>query len=414
MGIGLGGIRVPGAVQATPSQHQPPQLPAEYLAQLAEQNRVKKLVNAYKASPESYSESEAMQLQQMAVGAGIPMEVKSSTGAKWGKGLLSMLDTATFGLLVPDDLYAPVNAEERKAVGWGSMAGMVLPWGGPFRLAGAGLKGLKGVMGAGKALKNPMVKNMISGFKNPMGVGKVLPGFGKTAAETTKAVTKEVAKKIPRIGKDFTGSMGKIIDVNKGGFWKAVKKGKTQAEKRKIAKGWIMQNMHKGDRGSKNMAARVEGWLAKKFPDPKKPLQLGAGAPRIGPGTRAGTVNEKGVIHMGSGDIAKKAKSKKPKYQDAEFTEGTGASKNIKEQLKMESIKKKIAKNKKTINTTKMKHKKGPKGKKVPNVVRLTVTERSFIRSRLSPKQLRRLAKHKKGVSRDRQMLQMAQQSGIV
>ena len=50
MGIGLGGIKVPGAVQASPSQGQaPPQMPPEYLAQLAEANRIKKLVNAYKA-----------------------------------------------------------------------------------------------------------------------------------------------------------------------------------------------------------------------------------------------------------------------------------------------------------------------------------------------------------------------------
>ena len=147
MAIGLGGIKVPGAVQAAPTnKQQPPQLPPEFYAQLAEQNRVKKLVAAYKAAPTSYSEGEALQIQQQAVAAGIPMEVQSTAGAKWGKGLLSMLDTATFGFLVPDDLYAPVNEAERKAVGWGSMAGMVLPWGGPFRLAGAVGKGAKSAM----------------------------------------------------------------------------------------------------------------------------------------------------------------------------------------------------------------------------------------------------------------------------
>ena len=171
-------------------------MPPEYLAQLAEANRVKKLVNAYKASPHVYSESEALQLQQLAISAGIPMEVKSSTGAKWGKGLLSMLDSATFGILVPDDLYAPVNEAERKAVGYGSMLGMINPYGGPFRLAGAGLKGLKGISKVAGGMKNPIVKNMIQGFKNPMGVGKVLPGFGK-GQQAAKVVKDTVTKTMP-------------------------------------------------------------------------------------------------------------------------------------------------------------------------------------------------------------------------
>ena len=448
MGIGLGGIKVPGAYQAGPSQSQPPQLPPEYLAQLAEQNRVKKLVNAYKASPEAYSEGEALQLQQQAIQAGIPMEIKSSEGARWGKGLLAMVDRATFGLLVPDDLYAPVNAAERKAVGWGQMAGNFVPWGGPFRLAGAGAKGLRALMGTAKGAKNPIVKEIMTGFKNPMGVGKILPGFGKEGAKTAAKKTTETVAKIPRVGKNFSASMNSIIKSKKG-FWSGVDKLKTQAEKRKFAKKWIMQNMHKGDRGSKNMHARVEGWLNKKFPDPVKPLQLGPGATRIGPGTRAGTRNEKGTFHMGGGKgpgktikvfgpdgtiwqipvkpgqtqkqaiqeaLKKHGGSKKPKFKDAKFEEvGTGASKNVNQTIKgkqtMESIKKKLSKKNLSSKVT---HKKGKRGRKVTGTARLTANERTFIRGKLTAKQLRRLSKHKKGISRDREMLRMAKQSGIV
>ena len=60
------------------------------------------------------------------------------------------------------------------------MAGMLNPYGGPFRLAGAGMRGLKGLGKVMKGAKNPLVKEILGGLKNPMGVGKILPGFGKT------------------------------------------------------------------------------------------------------------------------------------------------------------------------------------------------------------------------------------------
>ena len=423
MGIGLNQISVPGALQAPSTQNErPPQLPAEYYAQLQEMNRVKKLVNAYKAAPHSYSEGEAVQLQQLAIGAGIPMEVESTAGARWGKGLLSMLDTATFGILVPNELYAPVNEAERKAVGWGSVAGMINPYGGPFRLAGAAAKGVKGISAFAKGAKSPLVKSILGGFKNPMGVGKVLPGFGGAAAKTA---AKTAVKEAPKIGKNFSQGMNSVIKQDKTGFWKVVNAAKTPAAKRAAAKNWIFKNMNKVDRTSKGMAPRVEGWLAKKFPDKvvsktvtPKPLQLGAGVKPKQLGTGAG----KDTIILGAGKTKppaakiktiskRKAKALNKKAKDAEFEDVTGGAvkTKIKEQQKMESIKAKIKGKKKIINSPKITHRKGK-----ARVVRLNASERAFITAKMPPKTVAKMRKYKKGISRDRHLIQWANQAGIL
>ena len=416
MSIGLGGIKVPGGVQASrPNNPAPPQLPAEYLAQLAEQNRVKKLVNAYKAAPQTYGESEALQLQQMAIGAGIPMEVQSSTGAKWGKGLLSMLDTATFGILVPDDLYAPVNEAERKAVGWGSMAGMVLPWGGPFRLAGAGLKGIKGLSGASKALKNPAVKNFMDGFRNPMGVGKVLPGFKNTTSATTSAATKKAVSDIPRVGKNFGKSMNSIIKKDKKSFWTAVNAQKTTEAKRKAAAGWLKNNMHKSDAGSKNMTARVEGWVKNLIKDPKtknvavKPKMLTAGAKpkQIGGGAYGA---DGSTIILGGGA------KKKPKFSTKGAKDADIVEESIKRENQMEAarkaaktVKTKVKGKEKIVRSTKTKHSKGGAVKKV----KLTTSERSSFMASMKPSVRKRIQKLK-GPSKDHAIIRWAMDKGLV
>lgn len=414
MGIGLSQISVPGAYQPQQQQAQPPQLPAEYLAQLKEMNRVKKLVAAYKAAPHSYSEGEALQIQTLAVQAGIPMEVQSTAGARWGKGLLSMLDTATFGILVPNELYTPVNEAERKAVGYGSMAGMLLPWGGPFRLAGAGAKGLKGISKVMKGSKSPVVKDILSGFKNPFGMKG--PGFGKGVQGATGAKTAAAASIIPRVGKNFSKSMNSIIKQDKTAFWNVVNKASTPAAKRQAAKTFIFKNMHKTDRASKGMAKRVEGWLAKKFPDTiakVKPLMLGPGATRIGGG---GTSAGGNVINLGAGTAkagqssatAKAVAQAKALKGNKDVTGGAVTTK-IKEQQSMESIKAKIKGKKKIIQSPKITHSKGK-----AKVVRLNASERLFITSKMPPKVVARMRKYKKGIARDRQLIMWANQAGIL
>ena len=437
MGIGLGGIKVPGAVQASPtSNNKPPELPAEYYAQLQEMSRVKKLVNAYKAAPHSYSEGEALQIQQLAVGAGIPMEIESSAGARWMKGLLSMVDTATLGILVPNDLYTPVNDAERKAVSMGSMAGMLVPWGGPFRLAGAAAKGIKGLTGAAKVAKNPAMKSLMQGLTNPFGVGKVLPGFSGAA---TKTAAKTAVKEAPRIGKNFGKGMNSIIKQDKNGFWKVVNAAKTPAAKRKAAKDWIFRNMNQADRAGKGMGPRVEGWLKKKFPDkvkkkavtPKvKALQPGPKPLQIGSGSAGGTNAGGNVIIAGPGSSAagqsaatkkviaanKARKLKKGRYdtskaKDAEFEViDTGAKQTKKGAVTMDSIKEKIKGKSKIINSKKIKT--GPGN--VRKVVRLNQSERAYLTSKMSPKVRSRMRKIKKGPARDHAILRWAKTAGLV
>ena len=119
----------------------------------------------------------------------IPFELQSSAGARWLKGGAAALDTALFGLL-PNDLYTPVNAAERKAVAWGGAAGYLIPWGAPARVAAGGfnvLRGLKGVKGL-KGLKSGTTASRFgAGFSNPVQMLKTAKMFGGTGKNPINA-----------------------------------------------------------------------------------------------------------------------------------------------------------------------------------------------------------------------------------
>ena len=274
MAVSRGQFYMPGANTTGYNNMQPPSsgFSPEYKAQLAEQNRIKKLVLAYKANPSQYDEDEAIQLQQLAVQAGVPMSIQSEPGAKWIKGGLSALDTALFGLL-PNDMYTPVNAAERKAVGYGSMAGLLVPWGGPFRLAGAAAKGLKAAgtlaMGgkAAKGIKGSkgILAQAMEGFGNPYGVGKYLPGFSKGAKATTRP---KIAPYKGKNDRDFFRFMGQTTKKGSG-FNRFVAKGKNAAEKEKLAYQWLKENMDPAS-FKRIGRKRLQGWAKSRFNPTKK------------------------------------------------------------------------------------------------------------------------------------------------
>lgn len=108
--------------------------------------RTRRLISAaentnYDGDPEFYQQIKGLALQ-----AGVPIKSFKTNPFRLAKtGLLSALDTALFGLL-PNDLYTPMNEAERMAAGVGSVAGMVVPWGGPARAFQAG----KAMLGGAK------------------------------------------------------------------------------------------------------------------------------------------------------------------------------------------------------------------------------------------------------------------------
>ena len=299
MSMGGGGyFNMPGSANALGGRNQRPaqqQMPPEYLAQLREQNRIKKMVAAYDASPGAYSEDKAMQIQQLAVQAGIPFEIKSTPGTRWKKGLLSALDTAAFGLLPIDEMYRPVNEAERKAVQWGSLAGMALPWGGPGRVVaglanvGRGLragKGIKGALKGGGAMErffagarnvNPMMRSS----KWLGGQGKVFKEGAGRVSKSAAGMTKfEIPKKL--LGKNasktqYFNYFQKIIKKGgvggaktaKGtgkGFWSNVNKGGTLDEQVNAGLAWMKKNLPPNTLksvGVKRLRGTIKGLIKK-------------------------------------------------------------------------------------------------------------------------------------------------------
>jgi hypothetical protein len=276
MGVSRGGFYMPGANTTGYNNNMPQvqQMDPAYKAQLAEQNRIKKLVAAYKTNPSQYDQDESMQLQQLAVGAGIPMAIQSEPGAKWIKGGLAALDTALFGL-VPNSVYEPVNAAEKKAVAYGSMAGMLIPWGAPFRAAGGVVRGVKAAAGIKKAstiaktakkMASPTVASeFVKGLKNPFGAGKYLPfmGQGGKAASKVKSLPNYLAynaKKHSGKGSGFSKLVNaNIKHVGRADYEKAIALGKTPAEKAKLGAAWMKTNTP--ELYNKIGFKRLQGWV---------------------------------------------------------------------------------------------------------------------------------------------------------
>jgi hypothetical protein len=355
--MGGGGFVMPGAYQGG-GRPAPPvqQMPPEYLAQLREQNRIKKMVAAYESNPGAYTEDKALQIQQLATEAGIPFEPQSNPGARWKKGLLAAIDSAAFGLLPIDEMYKPVNAAERKAVQWGKMAGMVLPWGAPGRLAmgvgniargfnaAKGVKGLKDVstaqrFWAGATNVNPMLKTskMFGGSGAPIGAN-IAKETVKTAAKGGGGGVKVISKKVlndksKEGNREFFkyfqniistgGTGGKAVKSGSGkGFWSSVNKGKTLDEQVNMGLAWMKQNLPKGTLNqikTDRLRGTVRGLITNpKAPKryrgvPKKePLALPAHTPGINTPKAAATTTKSptDLIKVSSNQIAKNAAQK--------------------------------------------------------------------------------------------------------
>lgn len=253
------GYAVRGAVQG-----QGQQMPPEYVAQQREQNRIKKMVNAYKANPNMYSDTEAQQISMLAVEAGIPFQgIKSGMGSKLWRGAASAADTMALGL-IPNSLYAPRNAGEQKAVDIGSVAGMVAPWGAPMKLAKGGLAAAKvgaKSMGKGGPAMQAFLKG--SGLDKWFKTGKGVKGGG---TNTMKGVNWK------KVGKGDESAIWKEFAkvVKDKGFIKATK-GKNGQDYIDAAMGYINANSKGGL--SKSVRARLAGLMRKKMgmnkPTPK-------------------------------------------------------------------------------------------------------------------------------------------------
>ena len=415
----MGGMVVPGARQSGSGTQQmptqtPQALPPEYIAQLNEQNRIKKLVNAYKANPAVYSETEALQIQRQALEAGIPMEINSSAGAKWTKGLLSMVDSATLGIVIPNTLYTPVNAEEQRAVDIGHIAGFVNPFGMPFKLAGAG-KAALGATKMGKSFfKGGAGKAFKEGFKNPFGFkanpfSKAKPKTPGTKTPTTPKAPTSGAPRVDR-GNNFGQSVNNIIKkagdkTTKGSFWKAVLSQKTPEARVKAAMGWMKKNMHPDDLKIGNIEKRLEGFFKGK---------MGVGAAKKKAATKVAP--KKVAKPTAKARVPRKAK-KTSKQIIKEAKEKTAVKKHKLTSLKKRTKALSKTEKKKTITSSKTKHTKGNKGKKVIAKARLKASERAKITAEMKKGRggaYKRAQKFPKGQSRDRYMIRWAESKGLL
>ena len=150
---------------------------------------------------------------------------------------------------------------------------MLLPWGGPARLVGAGANVLRGVR-AGKGLKGLKSMDTLdrasAGFWNPtkmLKTSRMFGGTGKNPIDAAGKLIKTTAKRkskplyTGKTDKEFFTFMGSTTKKGKG-FRKAVAMGKTPAEKEKLGLAWLKKEM--GAANYKRIGVkRLKGWLKK-------------------------------------------------------------------------------------------------------------------------------------------------------
>ena len=186
-------VRGAASGQATPLQPEERQM-----------QRIQRMVSAaessnYDGDPEYYNQIKAIAMQ-----AGIPIKGFKTNPFRLAKvGLMSMADPALLGLL-PNELYTPegghVNPYEAAADAGGMIAGSVLPWGLPARLAKGGMAALGAGGGVGakdalaKLMTNPRMKAFKEGFLRQTPSATAATTAAAPVATTT--ATKTAAKKI--------------------------------------------------------------------------------------------------------------------------------------------------------------------------------------------------------------------------
>ena len=186
----IGGASAGQASQLQPEERQFQRL--NRMVKVAEQTN-------YDGDPEYYNQIKAIAMQ-----AGIPIkQFKSNPFRAMGIGAMSMLDTALLGL-IPNSVYTPegghVSAIDEAADAAGMMAGMVLPWGAPARLAGGALKMGGRALASGMAPGATSARNFIKGSPRLMKAMGIQPKGTKAAQQAARDFNPVALDDTPLLG----------------------------------------------------------------------------------------------------------------------------------------------------------------------------------------------------------------------
>lgn len=108
---------------------------AEQKISAAQVKALQQAIMAYEQNPDMFSDEDVAGIKEMADAIGIPFEPKFSLGRTLGNAAFNFIDTLAFGVIPDEWGPAQLTGSDKVAATVGTIGGMVVPFGGPAKLA---------------------------------------------------------------------------------------------------------------------------------------------------------------------------------------------------------------------------------------------------------------------------------------